>query len=101
MEGRSCPTERPDLSIFNSEPGSPGKEFFVYVTVDIDPDDVLNELDAPTLRKHGIVRVDEIDWSEVASRIRRRDFDGAAEAINHIARQTGTYLPPFALTAIS
>lgn len=72
----------------------------MFVTVDIDPKDVLDEMDASELRKHGIVLADEIDWTEVASRIRRRDFGGATEAINEIARKTGAYLPPFALTDI-
>lgn len=73
----------------------------MYVTVDIDPEDVLDHMEASDLRKHGIVRVGDIDWNEVAARIRRRDFTGAADAITEIAKTTGTYLPPFALTDIS
>jgi hypothetical protein len=72
----------------------------VYVTVDIDPSDVINEMDASALRQQGVIRVDDMGWDEVAARIRRRDFSGAAEAINDIARKTGTYLPPFALADI-
>jgi hypothetical protein len=79
----------------------PGKEFSVYVTVDIDPEDVIDKMEASDLRRNGVIRIDELGWDEVAARIRRRDFTGAAEVISDIARKTGTYLPPFALTGIS
>ncbi|WP_036114525.1 MULTISPECIES: hypothetical protein [Luteibacter] len=72
----------------------------MYVTVDIDPEEVIDAMEASDLRKHGVVRMDALGWDEVAARIRRRDFSGAADAINEIARKTGTYLPSFALADI-
>jgi hypothetical protein len=70
----------------------------MYVTVDIDPEDVIDKMEASDLRRNGVIRIDELSWGQVADRIRRRDFDGAAKAISEIARMTGHYLPPFAVT---
>ena len=74
---------------------------WLSVQADIDPDDVLNQLDDSQLRDLGIARIGQITWDEVGSAIRRRDFDTATRLINEIATKTGGSLPPFALTDIS
>jgi hypothetical protein len=74
---------------------------WLSIQADIDPDDVLNQLDDSQLRDFGLARVGRISWDEVGSAIRRRDFDTATRLMAEIATKTGGDLPPFALTHIA
>ena len=74
---------------------------WLSVQADIDPDDVLDQLDDAQLRDLGLARVGRVHWDDVAGAIRRRDFDAATRLMAEIATKTGGDLPPFALTDIA
>ena len=85
----------------------------MYVSVNIDPEDVLDELDDDQLKRMGFCRVTnsslapstegpatrDINWPSLGEAIRRRDFARATELLAAIADAQGYSLPPVVLAS--
>jgi hypothetical protein len=83
----------------------------MYVSVSIDPEDILDELEDDQLKRLGLQRIPsseaqdigpetrDVNWPSLGEAIRRRDFDRATELLTAIAGEHGYCLPPVVLAS--
>lgn len=72
----------------------------VYVQAAVNPKDVLAEMSDSELREHGVVRIANAGWNELANALRRSDYREAERLLNEVSiEQHGRALPDFAITA--